>query len=414
MKSILLLSLLFAVANAQLTGVYSLSMTSPNYVNIFTFNGTNLAFVSQVATGGNGTGGQGLQSQGSITVYGNYLFAVNPTSNSVSLFSISTTDATAVTLIGTAPSGGDWPLSVTARGTIACVTNSGVNNGLRCFTFSSTAITPIAGSDRSFGLTLTTPPVSHTGPAQISFTKDGTGIVVSIKGANPPILLWSISNGVPSANPVNSTQLGNVPFGFTFDTDGTMVLTDAAPVGTTGGIELVALNTATLSVTFLLPAFFLIPTQNAACWISWSPLTGHFYASNSASSSISEISRTGTTLAVVNTYQFAATKPLDTWVQTINGKDYLFAFSGTGKIVVFSLTPGSATILDTITIANSPNGFGVTAYTATAVPTSAAVSGTAISGTAASGTAAVSATKSGSAAIAPFFLLAIIIAAMLF
>ena len=87
------------LASAQKFGIYTLSMTTPNLVNIFSGDQQNglLKFVGAVSTGGNGTG---VQSQGAIAVFGNFIFAVNPLSNTLSLLEINPQDPTMVKLVG--------------------------------------------------------------------------------------------------------------------------------------------------------------------------------------------------------------------------------------------------------------------------------------------------------------------------
>lgn len=77
-----------------------------------------------------------------------------------------------------------------------------------------------------------------------------------------------------SEEPVVSSTMGNVPFGFAFDTDGTLFLTDAAPTGTFSGIQLASLSSS--SIDFLLPNYFLIPDQEASCWVERSPVNGKY------------------------------------------------------------------------------------------------------------------------------------------
>jgi len=101
-------------ASAQKFGVYTLTMTSPNLLNVFSGDLAtgHITFVEAIATGGNGTG---VQSQDAVTVFGNYIFAVNPLSNSLSLFWINPQDPTIVKLVNTPVSThGDFPDTVTA------------------------------------------------------------------------------------------------------------------------------------------------------------------------------------------------------------------------------------------------------------------------------------------------------------
>jgi hypothetical protein len=165
------------------------------------------------------------------------------------MLSINDADPTQITLVDSQPSGGEWPLSVAALGNMVCVANGGAINGIRCFTFSSSGLTLLADPDRSFNLNLTTPPVFHTGPAQVQFVPDGSGVVVSIKSADPPLLLWTITNGALASTPVATSVLGNVPFGFEFDTDNTtIVITDPAPTGSFSGVGLITIQTGTFGL----------------------------------------------------------------------------------------------------------------------------------------------------------------------
>jgi len=272
-----------------------------------------------------------------------------------------------VTLVGTpASSGGDYPLSLTANSNAVCVANSGIQNGLRCFSYNANGLTPIAGSDRLFGLNLTNPPVSHTGPAQISFTADGLGLVVSNKGANPPLFLYSFSNNVVSTNATQSAAIGMVPFGFTFDMDGTVVLTDAAPVGTNGGLMLVGVSTGNNSLTYLLGQFFLLPNQNAACWVTRSPQTGHFYVSNAASGSVTEVSRNGNILAVVNNYALNNSKPIDSAIASVNGQDYFFQLSASQQIYPLKLGSNGTVVQLPIVSVNANHTGGIATFVPTA------------------------------------------------
>jgi len=355
------------VLGAANFGLYSLTFGTPNMLSIFSGDSNGMiTYVSQVSTQGNGvpSTGPGLQSQHSIVVYNNYIFAVNPSSNTLSMFGISSADPTSVTLLGTPqPTGGDWPLSVSASGNTACVVNSGATNGLRCFSFSSAGLSVIAGSDRFFNLNLTTPPVSHTGPAQISFSPDGNSLLVSVK-SQPPMMVYSISSsGVPGMTPAVASNKGNVPFGFAFDIDGTVVLTDPAPTGSYGGLMLLTVSN-TPSVTYDLSQYFLLTGEYSACWCAMSTQTTHFYAANAASYSISEVSRSGDTLTLVNNIILGNTsKPLDLWIANINGQDYLYQFcGGSEQIAVVKLISGASVVVQTVATQGGAYGSGVTVY----------------------------------------------------
>jgi len=162
-----------------------------------------------------------------------------------------------------------------------------------------------------------------------------------------------------------------VPFGFTFDTDGTIVLTDAAPIGTTGGLELVGVTTGYLpSLTYLLGQYFLLP-DNAACWVIRSPQTGHFYVSNAASAAVTEVARAGTNLQVINNYPLNNSKPIDGAIASVNGQDYFFQLSTSQQIFPLKLSIGSAVALPPISVSSLFNG-GIATYVPVAATTTPA------------------------------------------
>jgi len=318
--------------------VYTLSVGSPNFLNIFAGNPSgNVSYQTQINTGGNGAG---VQSQGSVFAYMTNIFSVNSLSNTVSMFSTSAQDPTQVTLVGTASTGGDWPLSVTACNNIACVVTSGVSNILRCYTFNSTGLYVIATSDRSLGLSLTNPPISHTGPGQVSFTPDCKALVITVKTATPPVMAYSIdSNGNTGANPVQSTVMGMVPFAFVFDTDGSIVLVDAGPTGTYSGIIdlTITTNPSALAVSFLTTNYYLIVNQSASCWISRDSQSEDFFVANAGSKMITQISRSTTTFTVINEYNIGL-GITDNTVGTVGSNNFLYQLSGGGlEIIVLQI-----------------------------------------------------------------------------
>lgn len=112
------------------------------------------------------------------------------------MFSIDPSKPTNIQLLNSQSTNFDWPNTVAAHPftDVVCVATSGYNNGIQCFSYSSSGLEMLDGTNRSLGLNLTTPPAFHTGPAQISFTPDGDGVVVSIKTANPHTLFYYTFN----------------------------------------------------------------------------------------------------------------------------------------------------------------------------------------------------------------------------
>jgi len=373
--------------------VYTLNAGSPNYLHIFAGDNTgNVTFSGQVSTGGNGES-VGVQSQGCLCTLGSYILAVNSLSNTLSLLWANQTDPTMVTLVATASTGGDWPLSVTATANanvnIACVVTSGVSNILRCFTFNTTGLWIVAGSDRTLGLVLTNPPLTHTGPGEVSFLPSGKGVAISIKTATPPIMVYSVDpTGMTGAVPTVSPVLGNVPFAFVFDTDGSIVLVDAAANGVYSGIIDMTVN-ASLSISLLTPGYFIIPNQKAACWISWAT-GGEFFAANAGTMNISVLTRSGTTFTVVTTIPigFGIT---DNVVGSVNGSPFLYQLSGAAKsifvisvatnaVVAVAPTPAGASMNGMIFVSasvspSSPSSTAMSSSTGTVMSSSTGSSG---------------------------------------
>src|SRR4051794_14131223 len=81
----------------------------------------NLTPAGSVSTGGTGTGA-GLGSQGAVTRSGKLLFAVNASSNDLSVFRL---HRGTPRLLDRAPSGGTDPISVAVSGRLVYVLNNG-------------------------------------------------------------------------------------------------------------------------------------------------------------------------------------------------------------------------------------------------------------------------------------------------
>lgn len=365
-----LLLVLVAVGASQASpqfAIYSLTMTSPNSLNVFSGDSStgNIAFVKSVPTGGNGVA---VESQSSVAVYGNYIFTVNPLSNSLSLFSIDPSDPTNVTLLGTAPSEGEFPDTVTASthshfrfvcskplvltsslhvtlgsdANATCVANTGKVSTIACFNYSASGLSLISGSIRNLNLSLTTPPGHHMGPGQIAFTPDGSGLIVAVKGRNPPLYLFPVTlNGGTfslSQTPAVSTSNGHDNFALAFDSSSTMVVVDTSPYRNGSGMIGVSFNTMGAgAIKFQTSKYMLIPNQKASCWIAYSSQTSHFYIVNAGSFQLTEVARSGNSFSILRELPLHA-GPLDLVILNIGGQDYLYVNTvGSKEIGVLKL-----------------------------------------------------------------------------
>lgn len=222
-------------------------------------------------TGGSGSGAA-LGSQGAVVLTddGRQLLAVNAGSNSVSLFGVR---PDGLELEGAVPSGGSSPISVTVRGKLAYVLNAGGAGSISGFAVSPEGLTPLAGSTRPLG-------AGSSGPAQVSFTPDGSALVVTEKTSST-IDTYSVAADGLAGLPVVSPSNGGTPFGFDFDNRGHLLVSNA--VGSASSYAVSAAGASVISGS-------VATHQGAPCWLVASK-NGHFaYTANAAAGSISGFS----------------------------------------------------------------------------------------------------------------------------
>jgi 6-phosphogluconolactonase len=276
--AVLALLVVAAAANASSSdngpgAVYTLS-NSPSGNGVVAFaraaDGT-LVPQGTFATGGNGSGAA-LGSQGAVVLSddGRQLFAVNAGSNSVSLFGVR---PDGLGLEGVVPSGGASPISITVRGKLAYVLNAGGSGNISGFAVSRDGLTPLAGSTRPLG-------AGSSGPAQVSFTPDGSVLVVTEKTSST-IDVYPVGADGLAGVPVVSPSSGGTPFGFDFDNRGHLLVSNAD--GSASSYAVAAAGASVISGS-------VATHQGAPCWLVASK-NGHFaYTANAAAGSISGFS----------------------------------------------------------------------------------------------------------------------------
>ncbi|HYY72800.1 MAG TPA: beta-propeller fold lactonase family protein [Candidatus Bathyarchaeia archaeon] len=292
-----------ALAQGRTGDVYVLTnQSSGNSVMVF-HRGTDgtLTFVSSFATGGNGagSGADPLGSQGSLVLSEDHrlLFAVNAGSNSISAFGVS---GDKLTLLDTISSGGTRPVSLTVRENLVYAVNAGGTPNISGFSIESATnhLVPLAGSTQNL------PGGASAGPAQVSFSPDGSVLVVTEKGTNLIDAFTVNENGVAQPG-VSFPSNGGTPFGFVFGHDNIAIVSDAAESALTsykvsdGG-----------EVDLITPA--LTNGGRAACWAA-APRNGRFaFSANSGSKTISSytVSEDGS-LALLNAVAATTNVPLD-------------------------------------------------------------------------------------------------------
>jgi len=243
--------------------------------------GGSLTYVGSYATGGLGAREKGsvadpLASQGSLVLVpdGRTLLAVNAGSDSVSVFDVEGTRLRLVQVVG---SGGPFPSGLAVRGALVYVMDAGGAGYVSGFRLGGGRLHAIADSTRSLGLGNASNPFFLSSPAEVGFSPDGRHLIVTTKG-NGGVDVFAVGEdgrlgAAPATNPT-----GHVPFAFTFDAAGRLVLNYAD----TSSLQLFAVG-ANGAITPLGPA--VGDGQAAACWLV--STRGFAYAGNAGSSDIS-------------------------------------------------------------------------------------------------------------------------------
>jgi 6-phosphogluconolactonase len=257
--------------------VYTLTNnTGGNEVVVFDrFADGSLGARRSYSTRGTGTGGGlGNQSALALSDSGRWLLAVNPGSNSVSVFlafgnTLYRTDTEA--------SGGSRPVSVTIEDDIVYVLNAGSDNlqGFRLSLYGT--LTPIAGSRRALS-------GSGTAPAQVEFNRDGDLLAVTEKATNR-VLTFTVDGDGRLGPTLIQDSPSPTPFGFAFGRRDQLLVSEA--VGGAAGASTLSSyvlggNGAASLVSAAVPS-----GQSAACWVVVTRDGRYAYVSNTASGNLS-------------------------------------------------------------------------------------------------------------------------------
>ncbi|KAI0454232.1 hypothetical protein F5B21DRAFT_245536 [Xylaria acuta] len=314
------------------------------------------------ATGGSGMTGlnadnqsavpDGLFSQSSVTIAGNNLFAVNPGSNTVSMFAINRHDPTKLTLVGQPVAvPGEFPVTVAAseRNKVVCVATSGAVAGMSCSTFSAQGIGAMDDL-RAFDIGQTTPPVGPTNTvSHVFFSEDESTVFTTVKGdpatnktgflAAFPVIAQSDCEARASVDQqgMRSSPAGTAVLFGTSIISGTdnLFATDAsfgAAVLTSGGVDVAR-------AAFTVKGKGVIDGQSATCWSVISPATKTAFVTDVGVNRLVEMSLEDA--SIKNTIDL-----------TKNGDPGLIDLRAAGNLV-YALSPGNGTTLAAITVVDA-------------------------------------------------------------
>ncbi len=236
-----------------------------------------LAWMSEVPTGGSGTGPNGADPLGSqdalvLSGDGHLLIAVNAGSNEVSVLSVR---AGKLAWLSKAPSGGTFPNSVALSGDLVYVLNAHGTPNITGFRLDTN------------GVLHTIPngtvelPAGSTGANDIRFASGGDRLLVTVSGNNQ-ILEFEVGDDGVVGSPVPQQSAGASPFGIRFGHEGVVVISEAA--GSVSSYRLGGDDTLDV-ISAAVPDF-----QKASCWISVTRSRRNAYVSNTGSGTLSSLS----------------------------------------------------------------------------------------------------------------------------
>ncbi|KAL9110012.1 MAG: hypothetical protein Q9227_005351 [Pyrenula ochraceoflavens] len=285
-----------------------------------------------------------LASQGSVTIAGNMLFAVNAGSNTASMFKINENDPTQLMAVGSAAQTmGDFPVSIAVakNAQIACVAHTGSNAGVSCSNFD--AQTGFCGFDavRPFALGQTDPP---TGPlndvAHTFFDEKEQNLITTVKGDPTKnntgfVSTFKVSQGAVDMKGQQTSPNGTaVLFGTKQIPNTNRLLATDASFGFT------ILDMKNLAQPIAMTA---VSGQKATCWATISPATGTGFVTDVGVNSLVEADlKTG---GIVKE------------VQPDNGNPGMIDLVAAGSMV-YALSPGNGTTPASIAVFDVSGGPG--------------------------------------------------------
>ncbi|KAH6620271.1 hypothetical protein C7974DRAFT_399339 [Boeremia exigua] len=125
-----------------------------------------------------------LSAQSSLVVAGDYVFAVNAGSNTVTMMAISRRNPTNLVTVGQATLPGEFPTTIAAsvKNQLVCVGTTGALAGISCATFNSSGMSKMDAL-RPFRLNQTTPPHGPLNSvAETFFSLDESTLFTTVKG----------------------------------------------------------------------------------------------------------------------------------------------------------------------------------------------------------------------------------------
>lgn len=270
------------------------------------------------------------------------VFAVNPASNTLSVFSASYYDPTDITLLNTAEVNGDFPVSVAVSSQLklACVGSTGTNSGVSCAPYTKAGLGAFDAL-RPLPLGQSNPPTGPTnGIAQVLFNEGSSSLITIVKGnGSMPdtgfVAVYPIVGGTPSTVAVKTSPADTAVMFGTALIPGTndMLVSDAA-------FGSVVLSLSDLSTPL---AVTNITDQKATCWATVSSYTGTGFVDDVLVSHLVEVDLTNG--AIVEK------------VDCGNNGQGMIDLIAVGERI-YALSPGNGTVDTAVTVFDISGGSG--------------------------------------------------------
>ncbi|MGH1549694.1 lactonase family protein [Leifsonia poae] len=290
-----------------------------------------------------------LASQGSLAYDRGLLYAVNAGSDTVTVFAVHGDQLVRLQVIS---SGGAFPVSITTHGRLVYVLNARDGGSVQGFVRAGGGLVRIPGWNRPLGLDPTlTPEFTHT-PGQVSFTPDGSQLVVTTKADGSAIDVFNLNGlGGLAQRPTVNVEPGAVPFAVSFDAGGHLLVAEA---GTNAVASFAIAPNGTVT-----PITTAATGQPATCWIARSGSL--FYASNAGGPSLSGYADAGS--GALTPVSLTATDPGTVDAASSPDGHYLYVQTGANGIVdEFRVNPdGSLTAIGSVTVPDGVGGEGIVA-----------------------------------------------------
>jgi hypothetical protein len=315
-----------------------------NEILVYQMDSTGqLKWVRTVDTKGvglNTTAGDPLASQGALSVHSNYLFAVNPGSNSLSMFSINPSDATELTFLSVQPTFGSFPISVTVNSKYACVLTGGSMSAIRCYTYGPSGLSIVPSFDRDLSphISQRVPPVVRRGRlSQIQFAGDDRALIISVKSHNKTIngflLFYPLTEDFSqlASTPIRQTPPHAIdPFSMTLVQSNGLLITDPGARG------VLTLTYSSIDGSISSNTFTPVDekTAGALCWSTYSPATGNYYVIGAGPAAIVEFDVDMTHTKIVRYYPLPKqTGALDATIVSLDGIDHLYVLGIQAQVI---------------------------------------------------------------------------------